>query len=315
MLQETKTPTAPNAAGASTSLNIQSLQDSISSLSTMVDSLAKTKTVNTPPFSDPVPSSCKKPRSFVDAVKTLASVDKAKAKKNSPAPDGKEVPKKVLPTAERRFYAPRTNPEAFAKPQTITVALSVVIGRTLKAANLPNEYSVAVSTTINANGTVSLQSGPTTSASLFVSNFSLLIKALNEAAPVSSKPFTSFRTAPDNVDVAIHNIPTFAIPDDNCDELTKVMAEAIMFSANTQISNARYLKPNPIARKDTKTTSIVVSCSAADATQIGSSIRLFSRACKANVMCSASPSTQCQKCWQFGHATQGCTKLEPVCPL
>jgi hypothetical protein len=87
-----------------------------------------------------------------------------------------------------------------------------------------------------------------------------------------------------------------------------------MFAADTQISNARYLKTNPIDSKDIKTTSIVVSCSTADARKISSSIRLFSRARKANVMWLTSPSTQCKKCWQFGHATQGCTKLEPSVP-
>jgi hypothetical protein len=142
----------------------------------------------------------------------------------------------------------------------------------------------------------------------------MLTKALNEAAPVGNNPFQSLRCAPTNVDVAIHNIPTFAIPQDK-NELTTTMSEAILFAADIQISNARYLKPNPADRAEKKTTSIVISCSPSDAKKIGSSIRLFSRPRKANIMWSANSATQCKKSWAFGHATQGCRQTESFCPL
>src|SRR6266566_3584287 len=290
MLLETKLPNPERTPSSITQQRtLSDLTLSIAALSTKVERMAQSKSAPPPPA--------------------------PKAKKGKKADDGKEEVKKPLPMADRRFYAPRNKQEAFAEPQTITAALPVILGRALKAANFPSELSIATSATINPNGTVTILTDPLTPASAFIPYFPLLTKALNEAIPVGENPFLALRSAPTNVDVVIHNIPTFAIPEDDRSTLTNVMSEAILFAKEVQISNARYLKPKPEDRKEKKTTSIVVACSAADAKRISTSIRLFSRPRKANVMWSSSPSTQCKKCFHYGHPTQGCTEVESWCPM
>ena len=227
----------------------------------------------------------------------------------------KPVPQapKSLPTAERRFFAPRLSPTEHHLASLIAATFPDIAAHVLRDANciLP----LAVTTKVNDRGSVTLLvTDPTTPAAAFAPYFDALSAQLNKSFPVGESPWLPFRLAPNESQLAIHSLPIAFLPEDPSD-LFPCLAESILNSKNIRILTARYLNPDAQSREGKTGTSVIVSVHPGDVPSMGSSIRLFSRSRTVERAYSSDRYTQCKNCWGFGHVAPRCPSIDPVCPI
>jgi len=220
---------------------------------------------------------------------------------------------KSLPTAERRFYAPRSSPSEHPQASLIAATFPDICARVLRDANciLP----LAVTTKVNDRGSVTLLvTDPATPAAAFAPYFDALSSQLNKSFPVGDSPWLPFRLAPNETQLAIHSLPLAFLPEDPS-ELFPCLAESILNSKDIRILAARFLNPDARSREGKTATSVIVSVHPGDVQTMGSSIRLFSRSRTVERAYSSNRYTQCKNCWGFGHVAPRCPSSDPVCPI
>ena len=182
----------------------------------------------------------------------------------------------------------------------------------LKEANC--SLPLSLTTSVNRNGAVTLTSNPYTPSSAYSPSFDAMTKMLNHSFPVGKKPFLVFREAPTSVELLIHNLPLSILPDEPAD-LFPSLLESIGNAIDVPIFGARVLQSDPAKRAEKPTTSVVVAVDPLHFSRFGESIRLFSRARTVAPAYSASKSTQCRKCWRFGHSAPLWKEEAQACPI
>jgi len=245
---------------------------------------------------------CPKPQ---QSYAKAASAGAPKGKKNKSSLTAAQValastgvpasqPPKSLPTAERRFYAPRSSPSEHQQAAMIAATFPDIAARVLRDANciLP----LAVTTKVNDRGSVTLLvTDPATPAAAFAPYFDALSAQLNKSFPVGESPWLPFRLAPNEAQLAIHSLPIVFLPEDP-NELFPCLAESILNSKNIRILAARFLNPDARSRENKTATSLIVSVHPGDVPVMGSSIRLFSRSRTVERAYSSNRYTQCKNC-------------------
>jgi len=264
---------------------------------------------------------CPKPQ---QSYAKVASAGAPKGKKNKSSLTAAQVasasksvpdtqPQKSLPTAERRFYAPRSSPSEHQQASLIAATFPDIAARVLRDANciLP----LGVTTKVNDRGSVTLLvTDPATPAAALNPYFDALSAQLNKSFPVGESPWLPFRLAPNEAQLAIHSLPIAFLPE-NPDELLPCLGESILNSKNIRILAARYLNPDAASREGKSATSVIVSVYPGDVPAMGSSIRLFSRSRTVKRAYSSNRYTQCKNCWSYGHVALRCPSPDPVCPI
>jgi len=218
-----------------------------------------------------------------------------------------------LPTAERRFYAPRSSPSEHQQAPLIAATFPDIAARVLRDANcvLP----LPVTTKVNDRGTVThLVTDPATPAAAFAPYLDTLSNELNKSFPLGESPWLPFRLAPNEAQLAIHSSPIAFLPEDP-EELFPCLAESILNSKNLRIISARYLNPNAQSREGKLATSVIVSVHPGEVLTMGSSIRLFSRTRNIERPYYSNRYTHYKNCWGFGHISPRCPSASPVCPI
>jgi len=141
-----------------------------------------------------------------------------------------------------------------------------------------------------------------------------MTKKLNQSFPVWDNPFQVFREAPTSVELLIHNLPLSILLNEPTD-LFPSLLESISNAIDVPIFGARFLQSDPVKRAEKCTTSVVVAVDPLHVSWFGQSLRLFSRASTVAPAYSASKSTQCRKCWRFGHCPPLCKEEAQACPI
>ena len=222
-------------------------------------------------------------------------------------------PPKSLPTAETRFYTPRSSPSEHPQASLIAATFPDIAARVLRDANFILHH--AVTTKVNDCGSVTLLvCDPTTPAAAFAPYFDALSAHLNKSFPVAESPWLPIHLAPNEAQLAIHFLPIAFLPEDP-DELFPSLAESMLNSQNIRILPPRYLNPDERSREGKSATSIIVSVHPGDVSTMGSSIRLFSSSRTVERAYSSNRYTQCKNCWGFGHVSHRCPSVHPVCPI
>ena len=240
---------------------------------------------------------------------SLTAAQVASANNGAPATQ----PPKSLPTAERRFYTPRSSPSEHQQASLIAATFADIAARVLRDANciLP----LVVSTKVNDRGSVTiLVTDPATPAAAFAPYFDALSAQLNKSFPVGKSPWLPFRLAPNEAQLAIHSLPIAFLPEDP-NKLFPCLAESILNSKNIRILAARYLNPDAASREGKAATSVIVSVHPGDVPAMGSSIRLFSRSRTVERAYSSNRYTQCKNCWGYRHVAPRCPSADPICPI
>ena len=208
-----------------------------------------------------------------------------------------------LPATQRRSFAPGTSPTLPNDSFIMTATLSNIMAAVLKEANCSLPLSLTAS--VNRNGAVTLTANPYTPSSAYSPFFDAMTKKLNQSFPVGDNPFQVFREAPTSVELLIHNLPLCILPHEPTDIFPSLL-ESISNAIDVPICGARFLQSDPAKRAEKGTTSVVVAVDPLHVSRFGQSIRPFSRARAVAPAYSASKSTQCRKCWRFGHSAPLC---------
>jgi len=231
--------------------------------------------------------------------KKAASAAQVAASSKSSVPKGPPP----LPAAQRRFFAPRATPTLPNDSFVMTATLPDIMAAMLKEANISLPLSLTAS--VNRNGAVTLTANPYTPSSSYSPFFDAMTKKLNQSFPVGDNPFQVFREAPTSVELLIHNLPLSILPNEPTD-LFPSLLESISNAIDVPIFGARFLQSDPAKRADKRTTSVVVAVDPLHVSRFGESIQLFSPPRTVAPGYSASKSTQCRKCWRFGHSAPLC---------
>jgi len=139
-----------------------------------------------------------------------------------------------------------------------------------------------------------------------------MTKKLNQSFPVGDNPFQVFRKAPTSVELLIHNLPHSILPDEPT-HLFPSLLESIRNAIYIPIFAARFLQSRLAKRAEKRTTSVVLIVDPLHVSRFGESIPLFSCAHTVAPTFSASQSTQCRKCWRFGHSAPLCKEEAQAC--
>jgi len=169
----------------------------------------------------------------------------------------------------------------------------------LKEANC--SFPLSLTASVNRNGAVTLTANPYTPSSAYSPFFHAMTKKLNLSFPGGDNPFQVFREAPTSVELLIHNLPLSILPHEPTDLFSSLL-ESISNAINVPILGARLLQSDPVERAEKRTTWVVFAVDRLHVSRFGESIRLFSRTRTVASAYSASKSTQCRKCWCFGHS-------------
>jgi len=218
----------------------------------------------------------------------------------------------LLPAAQRRFFGPRTSPTHPNDSFIMTATIPDIMAAVLKEANCSLPLSLTAS--VNRNGAVTLKANPYTPSSAYSPFFDAMTKKLNPSFPVGDTPFQVFREAPTSVELLIHNLSLSILPHEPTD-LFPSLLEIISNAIDVPIFGARFLQSDPVKRAETRMTSVVVAVDPLHLSRFGESIRLFSPARTVAPAYSASKSTQCRKCWRFGHSAPLCKEEAQGCPI
>ena len=194
----------------------------------------------------------------------------------------------------------------------MTPTLPDITAAVLKEANCSLPLSLTAS--VNRNGAVTLTANPYTPSSAHSPFFDAMTKNLNQSFPVGDNPFLVFREAPTSVELLIHNLPLSILPDEPA-ELFPSFLESIDNAIDVCIFGARFLQSDPAKRAEKRTTSVVVTVDPLHVPRFGESIHLFSHATTVAPPYSASKSTQCRKCWRFGHSAPLCKEAAQACQI
>jgi len=215
-----------------------------------------------------------------------------------------------LPATQSRFVARCSSPTLLNNSFIMTATLPHIIAAVLKEANCSLPLSLTAS--VNRNGAVTLTANPYTPSSAYSPFFDVMTNKLNETFPVGDNSLQVFRETPTSVEHLIHNPPVSILPHEPTD-LFSSLIESISNAIDVPIFGARFLHSDPAKRAKKRTTSVVVAVDPLHFSRFGESIRPFSRARKLAAAYSASKSTQCTKCWRFGHSAPPCNEESQAC--
>ena len=227
--------------------------------------------------------------------------------------NNKKRPKKEQDVTKRKLFATRTTAKPFKNPAVDEARISVAIARTLLGCKCREPTSLQVSSN-RFNGTVTLTVPNGSDSGQYSKYLNEMTKALNEALPDDEPEFLPFRQVPTDVNVLIHGIPLAAIPDDPI-ELDNKIKEYFKDFHQVDVSSAKFLKANPESRIDKNATSIVVRVPEVDAAKVTPHVIFMGKRKESRIMWHATPTTQCTRCWKFGHPKVGCRENTDLCPI
>jgi len=216
-----------------------------------------------------------------------------------------------LPQASRRFFTSRSTPAPHALARRIASTFPDIAAATLSESNclLPKGFIARV----NNRGAVSLTgTNPNTPAESYTPSFDALTGHLNQAFPVGDNPWLTFAQPPNTIQLAVHSIPTDAVPEDD-EHLFTFIKNSIHNATAVTISAARYLNKARAARLSKQATSVVVSFNPDDVSTLTPALFLFSRRLKVEKTAQTNRYNQCTNCYRFGHAHARCTQKHPTC--
>jgi len=90
---------------------------------------------------------------------------------------------------------------------------------------------------------------------------------------------------------------------------------AILNAKSVEITSARFLNPDPVARSLKLASSVVVTTTPEEGTKMGSNIFLLSRKREIKTAHSANKTTRCRNCQRYGHTAPVCKYDHPVCSI
>jgi len=182
----------------------------------------------------------------------------------------------------------------------------------LKEAN--SSLPLSLTASVNRNGAVTLTANTYTPSSAYSPFFDAMTKKHKHSFPVGDNPFQVFREALTRVELLIHNPPLSILPHEPT-HLFPSLLESISNAIDVPIFRARFLQSNPVKRAKKRRSAVVVAVDPLHGSRFSESNWLFPHSPTVAPGYSASKSTQCRKCWHFGHSAPLSKEEAHACPI
>ena len=161
-----------------------------------------------------------------------------------------------LPAADQCFFAPRSSPLPHQDRLRIAATAPDIAASVLREANCP--FPLRCTASVNPQGSLTLTSTNLhTPATAFAPFYEALTNKLNQSCPIGNNPFLPFRSAPNEVQMAIHGLPYGFMPTE-ADNLLPALAESIRNAAGVGLYSARFLQSDPAKRAEKSSGLVVV---------------------------------------------------------
>jgi len=231
-------------------------------------------------------------------------------------PEGKNNSQKPAQTsniAKRKLLATRITAKPLADPAGEEAKISLAVATVLTGCECKAPTNLQVFSN-KTNGTITLTAPSGTDSGQYAKYIDKITEALNTSIGPEEPKYLLFRRAPTDVDVIIHGVSLTAIPN-NTKDLEDEVRKAFRVTHKFEIAGAKFLKPNQEDRKDKKATSIIVRIPETEIDNVTPSVLFMGKFKTSAVMWQASATTQCHKCWKFGHPIAGCKAQIDICPV
>lgn len=215
--------------------------------------------------------------------------------------------------ARRKLFATRTVAKPLADTAGDEAKISLAVATVLNGCECKAPTNLQVFSN-KTNGTITLTAPPGNDSGQYAKYIDKITEALNSAIGSDEPKYLPFRRAPTDVDVIIHGVSLSAIPN-NTKDLEEEVKQTFRVTHRIEVAGAKFLKPNEEDRKDKKATSIIVRIPETEVDKVTPSVLFMGKYKKSAVMWQASATTQCHKCWKFGHPIAGCKAQGEVCPI
>ena len=233
---------------------------------------------------------------------------KTRAPKHGPPPTTPRAAPKPIPITrqERTLICKTLNDDLKTKHSAIVIRDT--INNALKKAAAPHHIVVA-EVSFGKDDNLVMRTRDDCKGSEVLTYIEPVMKAIhtldNTAATIQTTESWS--------KIAIHGIPTEAYGD-NEEGMTHLRDEIMRYNSGVHLLNLPRFMVRPEGREGKEATSFVLSfTSEYDANKaIKNGISVYGIVRKCTKFYTASPSTQCTVCWQFGHAWQRC-RAPPIC--
>jgi len=235
------------------------------------------------------------------------AISQPRGKNDSPKP------KQVVNVARRKLFATRTTAKPLADPAREEARISLAVATVLTGCECKAPTNLQVFSN-KTNGTITLTAPAGTDSGQYAKYIDKITEALNGTIGPDEPRYLPFRRAPTDVDVIIHGVSLTAIPNNDKD-LEEEVKKAFNVTHRFEIAGAKFLKPKEEDRKDKKATSIIIRVPEAEVDNVTPSVLFMGKYKTSAVMWQASATTQCHKCWKFGHPLAGCKARGEICPI
>ena len=215
--------------------------------------------------------------------------------------------------AKRKIFATRITAKPLSNPVIDEARISMALSKVLVSCVCKAPTNLQVSSN-RLNGTITITTPPGSDSGQYTRYLEKMTETLNEANPEGEPAYLPFRRVPTDVNVLVHGIPLDAIPSDPTDLDTEIKLH-FKESHRIDLTSAKFLKADPASREGKKATSIMLRLPEADAIKITPQVVIMGKMKESRVMWHATPTTQCTRCWKFGHPKIGCREKVDICPI
>jgi len=207
---------------------------------------------------------------------------------------------------------------SIAKPLTDPIKNDAEIATALAATLIGRACSAPVSLQVNSNivnGTITITIPAGTDAGQYMRYAEKMTEALNGAVETGASNYMPFRTVPTDVNMMVQGIFYDSVPDNNTDLDARIKGQFTKAN-NVNVTLAKFLKEELKSKTPAKkATSILVKMPEADATKFEPRFLFMSKHKEAKIIWHATPTTQCTRCWKYGHPSVGCKESTDLCPV
>jgi len=215
---------------------------------------------------------------------------------------------------KRKMFATRMTAKPLADPAKEEAKIALSLADTLTRCECKSPVNMQVASN-KVNGTITITTPPGTESAQYNKYFDKMTEALNGTLGEGEPKYMQFRRVPTDVSLMVHGIFYDTVPDNNV-ELDILIREQLMTAHKINLTSAKFLREEPRTKTpDKKATSIIIRLGEGDALKLEPCFLLMGKYKDARIMWHATPTTQCTRCWKYGHPRVGCKETLDICPV
>ena len=216
--------------------------------------------------------------------------------------------------AKHKLFATRDTATPLADPTKEEAKIALALADILTQCGCKAPVNLQVSSN-KVNGTITITTPAGTDSNQYIRYAEKMTETLNGTIGENDPKYLTFRRVPTDANLLVHGVFFDSIPDNNTD-LSAFVKKQFAMSYKVDVTSAKFLKTEPaVQTPEKKACSIIVRVPEADATKFEPRFLFLGKYKEAKVMWHATPTTQCTRCWRYGHPRVGCKETNDTCPI